>query len=84
MSEESPPQELKVTLVGDTPHAFVVEIRPGSDAATLAKGLVDNGAWEKHEDQSFTIYPAAQIASVTVQARGTGPGRPATVGGFST
>ncbi len=77
MSEESQePQELKVTLVGDNPHVFVVEIREGSDAATLGKGLLDRGASEKHRDGSFTIYPAAQIASVTVQARGTGSNHP--------
>ena len=73
MSEES--KELKVTLVGEKNRAFVAPLDPGQNPASQARRFLHDGSTEKHKDGSFTIYPASQIASVTVQAKGTGLGK---------
>jgi hypothetical protein len=53
---------------------FIVETTRESDAATQARKLLDHGATERLEGEAFTIHPARQIVSVTVQKAGTGTG----------
>lgn len=72
-------KEIKVTTL-DGPE-FIVEPKGEGDVGSQAQAILKDGATDKHDDESWTIFAASQIKSVTVQPKGTGTSE--TSGGVS-